>query len=148
MKRVYTRGHENSRVLFGKECRRRNVMNTRETQQAVQQELAQHHDTMIQFLRDLVAIPSYDSQIGPVGDAVGARMADLGFDEVRRDSMGNILGRIGNGPRTLLYDSHIDTVSIADPRQWQWDPFKGKFETGITYGLGVGDEKWSTTPMS
>ncbi len=122
-------------------------MSIRETQQAVQQELAEHHDSMIQFLRDLVAIPSYDSQIGPVGDAVGTRMAELGFDEVRRDSMGNILGRIGSGPRTLLYDSHIDTVSIADPGQWQWDPFKGKFENGIIYGLGAGDEKCSTPPM-
>src|SRR5207302_9082287 len=99
MKRVYTRGHENSRVLFGKECRRSYVMNIHETQRTVQKELAQQHDTMIQFLRDLVAIPSYDSQIGPVGDAVGARMADLGFDELRRDSMGNILGCIGSGPR-------------------------------------------------
>src|SRR5258708_18054750 len=103
-------------------------MDLRETQIIVQQELAQYHDTMIQFLRDLVAIPSYDSQIGPVGDAVGARMADLGFDEVRRDSMGNILGRIGSGTRILLYDSHLDTVSIADPGQWQWAPFKGKFQ--------------------
>ena len=122
-------------------------MNIHETQIAVQQELAQHHDTMIQFLRELVAIPSFDSQIGPVGDAIGARMADLGFDEVRRDAMGNILGRIGNGPRTLLYDSHIDTVSIADASQWQWDPFKGKMENGIIYGLGAGDEKCSTPPM-
>lgn len=122
-------------------------MNLDETQIAVQRELAQHHDTMIQFLRDLIAIPSFDSQIGPVGDAVGARMADLGFDEVRRDAMGNILGRIGDGPHVLLYDSHIDTVSIADASQWQWDPFKGKFENGIIYGLGAGDEKCSTPPM-
>src|ERR1700686_4538563 len=106
-------------------------MNIHETQIAVQRELAQHSETMIQFLRELVAIPSYDSQIGPVGDAIGARMTDLGFDEVRRDSMGNILGRIGNGSRTLLYDSHIDTVSIADASQWQWDPFQGKYENGI-----------------
>src|SRR5256714_14273277 len=103
-------------------------MNIHETQNAVQQELAQHHDAMIQFLRDLIAIPSYDSQIGPVGSVVGARISDLGFDEVRCDSMGNILGRIGNGPRTLLYDSHIDTVSIADASQLQWDPFYGKVE--------------------
>jgi putative selenium metabolism hydrolase len=134
----------------GKQQRRKQVkmsMTIREAQRAVQQELAQHHDTMIQFLRDIVAIPSYDSQIGPVGDAIGARMADLGFDEVRRDAMGNILGRIGNGSRTLLYDSHIDTVGIADPGQWQWDPFKGKYEHGIIYGLGAGDEKCSTPPM-
>src|SRR5256714_15253615 len=115
-------------------------MDIREIQYRVQEELSQYHAAMIQFLRDLIAIPSYDSQIGPVGDAVGARMADLGFDEVRRDSMGNILGRIGSGPRILLYDSHLDTVSIADPGQWQWDPFKGKFEDGIIYGLGAGDE--------
>ncbi len=122
-------------------------MNIREAQAAVQQELAQHHDTMIEFLRQLIAIPSFDSQIGPVGDAVGARMSELGFDEVRRDAMGNILGRIGDGPRVLLYDSHIDTVGIADAAQWQWDPFEGKFENGIIYGLGAGDEKCSTPPM-
>src|SRR5438034_11536288 len=123
------------------------MKNLSEAQAAVQQELAQHHDAIIQFLRDMIAIPSFDSQIGPVGDAVGARMADLGFDEVRRDSMGNILGRIGNGPHTLLYDSHIDTVSIADASQWQWHPFKGKGENGIIYGLVAGDEKCSTPHM-
>ena len=115
-------------------------MDIREAQIAVKQELVKNHDTMIQFLRDIVAIPSFDSQIGPVGDAVGARMMELGFDEVRRDTMGNILGRIGNGPRVLLYDSHIDTVGVADATQWEWDPFKGKFENGIIYGLGAGDE--------
>src|SRR2546430_16043771 len=103
-------------------------MNIQETQYAVQQELAQHHDAMIQFLRDLVAIPSFDSQIGPVGSAIGTRMSDLGFDEIRRDSMGNILGRIGNGPHTLLYHSHIDNGTITDPTQWQLDPFKGKVD--------------------
>src|SRR5207302_10620988 len=98
-----------------KQVKQMKQMNIHETQTAVQQELAQHHDTMIQFLRDLVAIPSYDSQIGPVGDAVGARMAELGFDEVRRDPMGNILGLIGRAPRPRLYDSHIDTASIVVP---------------------------------
>ncbi len=122
-------------------------MDIREAQVAVQRELAQHHDAMIQFLRDLIAIPSFDSQLGPIGDAIGARMVDLGFDEVRRDSMGNILGRIGSGPRVLLYDSHIDTVGVADAAQWRWDPFRGKYEDGIIYGLGAGDEKCSTPPM-
>jgi putative selenium metabolism hydrolase len=123
------------------------MMNTRQTQAAIHEELARHRETMIQFLRELVAIPSYDSQIGPVCKAIGARMADLGFDDVRYDAMGNILGRIGQGPRTLLYDSHVDTVGVADLAQWQWDPFAGKYEDGIIYGLGAGDEKCSTPPM-
>ena len=84
-------------------------MDIREAQTTVKQELAKHHDTMIQFLRDIVAIPSFDSQIGPVGDAIGARLMELGFDEVRRDSMGNILGRIGKG---LLWIA-IAEVTIA-----------------------------------
>jgi putative selenium metabolism hydrolase len=110
-------------------------------------ELASHHGEMIRFLREIIAIPSYDSQIGPVGKAIAARMWALGFDEVRRDTMGNILGRIGSGRRVMLFDSHIDTVGIADPAQWQWDPFVGKMENGIIYGLGAGDEKCSTPPM-
>lgn len=122
-------------------------MSLREMQAAVHEELARHRETMIQFLRDLVAIPSYDSRIGPVCEAIGARMADLGFDDVRYDAMGNLLGRIGQGPRTLLYDSHVDTVGVADLAQWQWDPFQGKYEDGIIYGLGAGDEKCSTPPM-
>lgn len=122
-------------------------MSIRELRIALRRELAQRHDIMIQFLRDLIAIPSFDSQIGPIGDVVGARMADLGFDDVRRDTMGNILGRIGDGSRVLLYDSHLDTVGVADPSQWQWDPFNGKLENGIIYGLGAGDGKCSTPPM-
>jgi putative selenium metabolism hydrolase len=113
----------------------------------IKHELAQHHDDIIGFLRDIIRIPSFDSQIGPVGDAIGERMRALGFDEVRRDAMGNILGRVGHGPRVMVYDSHIDTVGIADRSQWQWNPFEGKVEDGIIYGLGAGDEKCSTPPM-
>src|SRR5260370_14447603 len=115
MKRVFTRTQENFHRPFGIGYREMEYMNIREAQTAVQQELARHHDAMIQFLRDLVAIPSFDSQIGPVGDAVGALMSDLGFDEVRRDSMGNILGRVRDGPRIFLYDSQTDTVVGAGP---------------------------------
>ncbi|HLA24980.1 MAG TPA: YgeY family selenium metabolism-linked hydrolase [bacterium] len=105
------------------------------------------HDNMIRFLREIVAIPSYDGQLGEVGRAVGDRMRSLGFDEVRFDAMGNILGRIGSGPRVLLYDSHLDTVGVSDRAAWQWDPFTGKVEHGILYALGAGDEKGSTPPM-
>ncbi|MGH2443470.1 MAG: YgeY family selenium metabolism-linked hydrolase [Chloroflexota bacterium] len=107
----------------------------------------QHGEEMVRFLRDLVAIPSYDSQIREVGEACAARMRELGFDEVRFDSMGNILGRMGKGSRSLLFDSHIDTVGIGDPDEWEWDPFQGKEENGMVYGRGACDEKGSTPPM-
>jgi putative selenium metabolism hydrolase len=114
---------------------------------AVQQAVANHRDDIIAFLRELVAIPSMDSQIGPVGERAQAEMRKLGFDATWFDSMGNTLGRIGNGPRTLLYDSHIDTVGIGDPSEWQWDPFVGKIEDGRFYARGACDEKGSTPGM-
>jgi putative selenium metabolism hydrolase len=104
-------------------------------------------EPIINFLRELCAIPSYDSQIGPVGERAAAEMRKLGFDEVRFDKMGNILGRIGHGPVKLLYDSHIDTVGVGDPAAWSWDPFKGKVENGILFARGACDEKGSTPGM-
>lgn len=102
---------------------------------------------IIQFLRELCAIPSMDSQIGPVGERAAAEMRALKFDEVRFDKMGNILGRIGSGPRTIVFDSHIDTVGIGDPSAWGWDPFVGKVEDGVLYARGACDEKGSTPGM-
>jgi len=114
---------------------------------AVQQQVGQVSETIVSFLRELCAIPSMDSQIGPVGERVQAEMRKLGFDEVWFDAMGNTVGRIGNGPRVLVYDSHIDTVGIGNPDEWDWDPFIGKIEKGRFYARGACDEKGSTPPM-
>ncbi len=115
--------------------------------EAVRRRVEAERDNIIQFLRDICAIPSYDSQIGPVGERVGEEMRKLGFQDVRFDKQGNILGHIGSGPRILVYDSHIDTVGIGDPSAWAWDPFVGKVEDGIFYARGAVDEKNSTPGM-
>lgn len=118
-----------------------------DTIQRVRDFLDERNAEMLRFLREIVAIPSYDSQLKEVGSVVAARMSGLGFDEVRFDAMGNVLGRIGSGPRSLLYDSHLDTVGISDRAAWQWDPFTGRVDSGVLYALGAGDEKGSTPPM-
>jgi len=119
----------------------------RQKVQQVQEQVAKHRGAIVQFMRDIVAIPSMDSKIGDVGERIGAEMKKLGFAEVRFDKMGNILGRIGSGARTLVFDSHIDTVGIGDPTEWPHDPFVGKVENGIFYGRGACDEKGSTPGM-
>ena len=72
---------------------------------AVQSAVESHRDEIITFLREIVAIPSMNSQIGEVGERFQAEMKKLGFDEVWFDSMGNTLGRIGDGPRVIVFDS-------------------------------------------
>ncbi len=111
------------------------------------QRVQQQRDTIIQFMRDICAIPSMESQIGPVGERIQAEMRKLGYDEVRFDKMGNTIGRIGDGPKVLVYDSHIDTVGVGDPDEWDWDPFVGKVENGCLYARGACDEKGSTPGM-
>jgi len=115
--------------------------------QEIKTKVEENKSDIIQFLRDICSIPSTDSLIGPVGERIQAEMNKLGYEEVRFDKMGNTFGRIGNGPRVLLYDSHIDTVGIGDISDWDWDPFVGKVENGNFYARGACDEKGSTPGM-
>jgi putative selenium metabolism hydrolase len=114
---------------------------------AVQEAVDAHRDDIMTFMRELVAIPSMDSQIREVGERVQEEMDRLGFDATWFDPMGNVVGRIGDGPRIIVFDSHIDTVGIGDPDEWEWDPFVGKVEDGVLYARGASDEKGSTPGM-
>ena len=116
-------------------------------QTEIKKRVAEKREDILQFMRDICAIPSMDSLIGPVGERIQAEMRRLGYDEVRFDKMGNTLGRIGNGPKVIVFDSHIDTVGIGDREQWKWDPFIGKEENGFFYARGACDEKGSTPGM-
>lgn len=113
----------------------------------LQAKVAEHKQDIIKFMREICAIPSMESKIGPVGERIASEMRKLGFDEVRFDKMGNIMGRIGSGKRVIVYDSHIDTVGVGDRTEWEWDPFEGKVEDGILYARGACDEKGSTPGM-
>ncbi len=113
----------------------------------INQKVAASETDILQFFREIVAIPSMNSDIEAVGKRVGAEMTKLGYDEVYVDKYGSIVGKIGSGDKILLYDTHIDTVGIGDPEQWEWDPFEGKVEDGMLYARGALDEKNSTPGM-
>jgi putative selenium metabolism hydrolase len=115
--------------------------------QKLNEQVAKAEDRILRFFYDIVAIPSMDSDIEAVGQRVGEEMKQLGFDKVCVDKYGSIVGRIGQGDKILLYDSHLDTVGIGDPGQWEWDPFRGKVENGMFYARGALDEKGSTPGM-
>ncbi|MEM3397164.1 MAG: YgeY family selenium metabolism-linked hydrolase [Thermoplasmata archaeon] len=101
----------------------------------------ENEQQVTQFLRDIIAIPSFSGEEGKVIERISQEMKSVGFDEVFVDHMGSVVGRIGNGKTKILFDSHIDTVGIGDPNAWKVDPFKGKLENGIVYGRGASDNK-------
>jgi len=113
----------------------------------IQSLVSKHREDIIKFMREICAIPSMDGQLKEVGDRIIAEMNKLGYDEARFDKMGNVVGRIGTGKLVIVYDSHIDTVGVGDPAEWEWDPFVGKVDDGLFYARGACDEKGSTPGM-
>ena len=106
-----------------------------------------HEGDIVAFLRDLIAIPAESSHEGPVIQRIRREMEKVGFDEIRIDPMGNILGRIGSGKTVIMMDSHTDTVGVGDPKEWGWDPYKGKVEDGYVYGRGACDQRAGMASM-
>ena len=100
-----------------------------------------HERQVAGFLRDLIAIRSVSSQEEQVIRRIEREMHEAGYDEVRIDPMGNILGRVGHGPRVLALDAHVDTVDVGNPANWTIDPFAGAERDGIIYGRGACDMK-------
>lgn len=109
--------------------------------------VAQHRDAIISFLHDIVAIPSYDSNIRDVAARVEHELRALGFADIHYAPYGDIVARIGNGKKILLYDSHLDTVGVGDEKAWRHGALSGAIEDGMMYGRGTADEKGSTPPM-
>lgn len=95
----------------------------------------------IRFAQELVRTPSYSDSEGDLARLVRARMEKLGYDEVFFDRVGNVVGRIGSGPKTVLFDSHMDTVEVNDEAEWMVPPFKGEIVDGRLYGRGSVDMK-------
>ena len=96
---------------------------------------------LIRFLRDIVAIPSLSGQEERVVHRIEREMKKLEFDEVRIDPMGNLIGRVGSGPRSIALDGHVDTVDVSSPDLWETDPFDPILKDGQVFGKGTTDMK-------
>jgi putative selenium metabolism hydrolase len=96
---------------------------------------------LIEFTQDLVRIKSLSGQEGEVIKFIEKKMVALGYDEVTIDSMGNVLGRIGNGNKSVMFDSHVDTVEVKDEEKWNIPPFSGEIVDGRLHGRGSVDMK-------
>jgi putative selenium metabolism hydrolase len=96
---------------------------------------------IVRFLRDMIAIPSESAGERAVIERVGDEMRRLEFDEVRIDGLGNVLGRVGDGPIVIALDGHVDTVGVGDASTWTRDPYVGELRDGIVFGRGAGDQE-------
>lgn len=96
---------------------------------------------MTAFLRAMISKPSESCEEGEVVAVIKAEMEKLGFDEVKVDGLGNVMGFMGNGDKIIALDGHIDTVGIGNIDNWNADPYEGYETDDIIYGRGGSDQE-------
>jgi len=92
-------------------------------------------------LSKLIKIKSLSTGEKAMAEELKRQMLEAGFDEVRTDGLGNVIGRIGNGKKILAFDGHIDTVDTGNLANWSSDPFSGEVRDGFVHGRGTVDQK-------
>ncbi len=101
----------------------------------------QYSDYTSENLSRLIRCKSLSLSEGLVQQELMRQMQKAGFDEVRMDGLGNVIGRIGNGKRILAFDAHMDTVDLGNLEDWDFDPLGGEVSNGYVHGRGSVDQK-------
>ena len=123
-------------------------------------------DGMIDYLCELISIPSYGGNETLAQLNVTQKMGDMGldvdswridFEELRehpafstsfnREEAINAVGTIEGlgGGRSLILNGHIDTVAPGDASNWMFPPLEGTVVDGRVYGRGACDMKGGLT---
>jgi putative selenium metabolism hydrolase len=109
--------------------------------QKIQRRAKENEPETVRILSELVRTQSFSGKEKEVIQVIKKEMEKAGVDEVRIDGLGSIIGRVGNGPRKIAFDAHIDTVYPGDLDQWHFNPFVPKVEGGKIWGRGTVDQK-------
>ena len=95
---------------------------------------------MTRFLRAIVKNPGESCDEKAHVETIAAEMKQVGFDEVKINAQGNVMGFMGNGDKIIAFDAHIDTVGIGNPDNWSFDPYEGYENETEIGGRGVSDQ--------
>lgn len=103
---------------------------------------------VIAILSDLIAIPSVTppGDTSPVAAYAAGRLRRAGYrTEVlsRRNTLENVVARLGRGHPNLVFNTRADTAPAADLALWSGDPFRPVITERRVMGLGVANAKAS-----
>ncbi len=100
-----------------------------------------YRDKTARNLSKLIKIKSLSCGEEEVQLELKRQMKEAGFDEVRIDGLGNVIGRIGSGKKILAIDGHMDTVDMGNPDNWDFEPLGGEIKDGYVHGRGTVDQE-------
>ena len=113
----------------------------------IRQMAEQYRDYTATNLSKLVRTKSYSSKEEGVCRLIVELCKEAGFDEVYIDGLGSVVARVGNGPKKIAFDAHIDTVEVGNMKNWNFDPFSGEIKDGLVLGRGASDQKGGAASM-
>ncbi|MDD2405978.1 MAG: YgeY family selenium metabolism-linked hydrolase [Sphaerochaetaceae bacterium] len=116
-------------------------------QDQIRKKAAEYRDYTAKNLSKLVKVKSNSSKEEDVCRLIVELCKEAGFDEIRIDGLGSVIGRVGYGPKQLAFDAHIDTVEVGNLDNWDFDPFSGMIKDGKVWGRGSSDQKGGAASM-
>jgi acetylornithine deacetylase/succinyl-diaminopimelate desuccinylase family protein len=106
--------------------------------------------TVAELLSDLVRIPSHQSEAAVV-DYLAERLSALGLASsttlVEGETRKNLVVGWGEGPHSLIFNTHMDTVPPGRRELWSHDPWGAEVADGRLYGRGSADAKGCLAAM-
>jgi putative selenium metabolism hydrolase len=100
----------------------------------------EYADYTAKNLSTLIKHKSLSCKEKEVASEIKKMMEEAGFDKVKIDGLGNVIGRIGNGKKIIAIDGHIDTVDLGNLDAWEFDPLGGEIKDGYVLGRGTTDQ--------
>ena len=97
----------------------------------------------VAFAQELVGRASVSLDEEQVALLIEERMVELGYDNVFRDSFGNVIGVITGreAAPTVLLNCHMDTTAVGGEDEWEESPCSAVIKDGKLYGRGASDCK-------
>lgn len=117
------------------------------TLEKIKQHARKYRNCTAENLSAMVKIPSLSGEESEVILKIKEQLKSAGISEVRIDKLGNLLAKVGNGPKILAIDAHIDTVDTGDESQWKTPPFSGMMKDDHVYGRGTVDQEGGAAAM-
>ena len=105
-----------------------------------------YKDYTAENLSKITKIKSLSGEEKGVVNLIKGLMEEAGFDEVKIDGLGNVIGRIGKGKKVIAIDGHIDTVDLGNLDAWEFDPLGGEIKNGFVHGRGTADQSGGLRP--
>lgn len=128
----------------------RAMREVREAREQVFSEIDRMRDDAVEFFRSIVKIPSVnpsDEWEKPLADYLAREFRSMGMDvdqiEPEPGRVSNVarLKGAGGKARSLLFNSHLDTVPAGDESAWRFPPFSATVHEGKIFGRGAKDCK-------